>query len=80
MKKRLNKEKNDVRIKKGDKILLFIKNLTNDKLNNFYIKAFRIKNVKSVIALLTLLNTKTFLRFHTFMLKKALSLTFLIIM
>ena len=60
-------------------MLLFIKNLINNKLNNSYIKAFRIENVYNVTAFLTLSNIKTFSRFHTFMLKKALSSTFLII-
>ena len=78
VKKKLNKEKSNISIKKDDKILLFIKKFINDKLNNFYIKAFIIKNVKGVIALLKLLDTKIFSRFHTSMLKKALSSIFLI--
>ena len=70
MKERLNKKKDDVRIEKSDKVLLFTRNLTSDKLNNSYVKAFKIENVKNVTTLLTLLNTKTFSKFHTSMLKK----------
>ena len=78
MKKRLNNEKNNVNIKKNNKILLFIKNLISDKLNNSYTKTFIIKNVKNVIALLILSTTKTFLKFYILMLKKFSSSTFLI--
>ena len=65
MKKRFNKKKNNVNIKKDDKMLLFTRNLTNNKLNNFYVKTFIVKNVRDITILLTLLNTKTFSRFHT---------------
>ena len=78
MKKKLNKEKNNVNIKKKDKVLLFTKNLINNKLNNLYVKAFMIKNIKNVITLFTLFNMKIFLRFYTLMLKKTLLLIFLI--
>ena len=78
MKKRLNKEKNDVNIKKGNKVLLFTKNFINDKLNNSYVKAFMIENVKNVTTLLTLSDIKTFSRFHISMLKKTSSSIFLI--
>ena len=57
-------------IKKEDKVFLFIKNLINNKLNKLYIKAFRIKEVKSVIALLKLLDIKIFLRFYISLFKK----------
>ena len=70
MKKRLNKIKNNVKKKKKDKILLFIKNLTNDKLNNFYIKTFKIKDIRDIITLLTLLNIKIFSRFYISIFKK----------
>ena len=66
-------------IKKENKVLLFIKNLINDKLNNSYIKAFKIENIKNVTTLLTLSSIKTFFKFHTSMLKKTSSSTFLII-
>ena len=72
MKKRLNKEKTNVNIKKKDKVLLLIKNFINDKLNNFYVKAFLIKEIKKVMTLLALLNMKIFLKFYTFLLKKVL--------
>ena len=70
MKKRLNKEKNNVNIKKNNKILLFTKNLINNKLNNLYVKTFMIKNIKNVTVLLTLSDIKTFLKFYTLMLKR----------
>ena len=59
-------------------MLLFIKNLTNNKLNNFYIKTFKIKNVRDIITLLILLNIKIFLRFYISILKKVLQLISLI--
>ena len=65
-------------IKKGDKMLLFIKNLMNDKLNNLYIEAFRVENVRDVTTLLTLSNIKKISRFYMFMLKKTSSSTLLI--
>ena len=63
MKKRLNKEKNDINIEKRNKILLFTKFFINNKLNNSYIKTFLIKNVKKITTLLALLNIKIFSRF-----------------
>ena len=72
MKKKLNKIKNNMKIKKKDKMLLFIKNLINNKLNNFYIEAFKIKNVRNIITLLILLNIKIFLKFYTLIFKKLL--------
>ena len=65
-------------IKKEDRVLLLIKNLINNKINKLYIKIFKIKEVKSVIALLKLLNIKIFLKFHVSLFKKVLLNTELI--
>ena len=65
-------------IKKEDKILLLTKNLINNKLNNFYVKAFLIKKIKEIITLFTLSNMKIFLKFHISLFKKILLFTFLI--
>lgn len=67
---KLNKNKINVYIKKENKILLFTKNLINDKLNILFIEIFKIKKVKDVIILFKLLNTKIFLRFYIFLFKK----------
>ena len=72
MKKKLNKENNNVNIKKKIKVLLFTRNFIKNKLNNLYVKTFIIKNVKNVTTLSTLLNIKIFLRFYTLMIKKTL--------
>ena len=71
VKVRLNKLKKDIDIRERNKILLLIKNFTNDKLKILYIKVFKVKEVKGVTILLKLLNTKTYLRFHVSLLKKA---------
>ena len=65
-------------IEKANKILLSIKNFINDKMNNFYIKAFLIKKIKKMTTLLTLLTIIFFLRFYTSLLKKASQFIFLI--
>lgn len=72
IKKKLNKKKAKVNIKKENKILLSIKNFTNNKIKRFFMKAFPIKEVKEVMILLTLSRIKTFLRFHISLFKKAL--------
>ena len=58
---RLNKDKQNIYIKKEDKILLFTRNLTSDKLNILYVKVFRIKEIKEIIILLELSNIKIYL-------------------
>ena len=70
VKVRLNKLKKDVDIKEDNKVLLLIKNLTNDKLEILYIKVFKVKEVREITILLKLLSTKTYLRFHVSLLKK----------
>ena len=75
MKIKLNKSKRGINIKKDDKVLLLIKNLTNDKLETSYIRVFKVKEVKGVTALLKLLNTKIYLRFYILLLKKVFSNT-----
>ena len=67
---RLDKIKKEVNIKEEDKVLLLIKNLTNNKLEVLYIEVFKIKEVKGVIILLKLLNIKIYLRFYISLLKK----------
>ena len=57
-------------MKKEDKILLFIRNLINDKLDTSYINIFRIKEVKKVTILFKLLNIKIYLYFYISLLKK----------
>ena len=69
---RLNKTKEDVNIKKSDKVQLLTKNLIDDKLEILYIKVFKIKEVRGVIVLLKLLNIKIYLRFYVSLLKKIL--------
>ena len=68
---RLDKSKREINIKKGDKVLLLIKNLINSKLEILYIEVFKVKDVKEVTILLKLLNIKIYLRFHVSLLKKA---------
>ena len=51
-------------------MLLFIKNLINNKLNKLYIEAFKVKEVKGIITLLKLPDIKIFSRFHVSLLKK----------
>ena len=72
MKKKLNKIKNNVKIKKKNKMLLLTKFFINNKLNNFYVETFKIENVRDVTTLLILLNIKTFSKFHISIFKKTL--------
>ena len=51
-------------------MLLFIRNLINDKLNTLYINIFRVKEVREVTILLKLSNIKIYLRFYILLLKK----------
>ena len=71
VKERLDTKKNLVIIKPGNKTLLFIKNLTNDKLNTPYIGAFKMVNVKNTTVELSLPDTKIFPKFHASLIKKA---------
>ena len=50
--------------------MLLTKNLTNDKLDTPYIGAFKILNVKNTTVELSLPDTKIFLKFHAFLIKK----------
>ena len=70
VKVRLNKLKKNIDIKEDNKVLLLIKNLTNDKLKILYIKVFKVKEVRGIIILLKLLSTKIYLRFYVSLLKK----------
>ena len=60
-------------IKLKNKVLLNIRYLINNKFDKSYIKAFKIKSVKEVTALLSLSNIKTFFKFYVFMFQKALA-------
>ena len=62
-------------IKKEDIMLLFIKNLINDKLDALYVDFFKVKEVKRITILLKLLDIKIYLRFYISLLKKVLSNT-----
>ena len=62
--------KREIDIKKKDKVLLLIKNLTNNKLDKLYIKVFRTKDNKSSIAYLKLLNIRFYLRFYKSLLER----------
>ena len=57
-------------IKEGNKVLLLIKNLTNNKLEILYIRVFKVKEIREIIILLKLLSIKTYLRFYVSLLKK----------
>ena len=70
--KPLNKNKREIYIKEEDKILLFTKNLTSDKLNILYMKAFRVREVKKITIILKLSNIKIYFKFYVFLLKKVL--------
>ena len=59
-------------MKNSNKVILLIKNLVNDKFEILYIKVFKIKEVKGVITLLELFNTKIYLRFYVSLLKKSI--------
>ena len=76
---RLDKLKKEINIKKIDKVWLLIKNLINNKLEILYIRVFKVKEVKEVIALLKLLNIKIYLTFYISLLKKVPSNTKIII-
>ena len=67
---RLDKLKKNINIKEGNKVLLLIKNLIDDKLEILYIKVFKVKEVKGITILLKLLSIKIYLRFHVSLLKK----------
>ena len=71
VKERLDAKRNPVTIKPGDKTLLSTKNLTDDKLDTPYIKAFKIVNVKNTTIELSLPDTRIFPKFHAFLIKKA---------
>ena len=71
VKEKLDAKKNPITIKPGDKTLLSTKNLTNDKLNTPYIKAFKIVNVKNTTVELALPDTRIFPKFHASFIKKA---------
>ena len=51
-------------IKPKNKILFSTKTLTYDKFDTFYIKTFKIMNVKNTIMELCLPNIKIFSKFH----------------
>ena len=70
VKEKLNAKKNPVTIKPGNKALLSTKNLTNDKLDTPYIRAFKIVNVKNTTIELSLPDTRIFPKFHAFLIKK----------
>ena len=53
-------------------MLLFKRNLINNKLNILYIRAFKIKEIREVTILLKLSNIKIYSRFYIFLLKKVL--------
>ena len=61
-----------VTIKPGDKAFLFTKNLTNDKLDTPYIKAFKIIKVKNTTVELFLPDTRTFPKYYVSLIKKTL--------
>ena len=71
VKEKLDAKKSPVIIKPGDKALLSTKNLTNDKLDTPYIKAFKMVNVKNTTVELSLPDTRIFPEFHAFLIKKA---------
>ena len=71
IKKRLNAKKNPIIIKPGDKTFLSTKNLTDDKLDTPYIRAFKIVNVKNTTVELFLPDTRIFPKFHVSLIKKA---------
>lgn len=58
-------------IKKGDKVLLSIKNLIERKLDKLYIGAFKVQDVKGTTAHLRLLSTGIFPKFYISLFKKA---------
>ena len=71
VKEKLDAKKNPVTIKPGDKTFLSTKNLTDDKLDTPYIKAFRIVGVKNTTVELSLPDTRIFPKFHASLIKKA---------
>ena len=71
VKEKLNAKKNPITIKPGDKAFLSTKNLTNDKLDTPYIRAFKIVNVKNTTVELSLPDTRIFPKFYAFLIKKA---------
>ena len=71
VKEKLDAKRNPVTIKPGDKVLLSTKNLTNDKLDTPYIRAFKIVNVKNTTVELSLPDTRIFPKFHASLIKKA---------
>ena len=71
IKEKLDAKKNPITIKPGNKALLSTRNLTNDKLDTPYIKAFTIVNVKNTTVELSLPDTRIFPKFHASLIKKA---------
>ena len=78
MKQRVNIKRRDHDIREENKVRLSTKNLTDKKLNKSFIEAFKIKNIKEVIATLQFFETDIFSKFHVELLKKTLSATSLI--
>ena len=66
VKERLDAKKNPVIIRPGDKAFLSTKNLTNDKFDTPYIRAFRMVNVKNTTVELSLPDTRIFPKFYAF--------------
>ena len=71
MKERVDKKRRDYIIQKGDKVLLSIKNLIDKKLDKLFIEAFKVRDLKGVIASLELPGTGIFPKFYIRLLKRA---------
>ena len=64
-----------MKVKEGNKVLLFIRNLIIDKLNTSYVGVFRVKEVREITILLKLSDIKIYLQFYILLLKKISSNT-----
>ena len=79
VKQRIDRKRMEVTVKEEDRALLSTRNLTNNKLKTSYIEVFKVRKVTSITVELALSKTKTYLRFHASLIKKALLETTLII-
>ena len=58
-------------IKEGDKVLVYIDNMTDDKLDTLYAGLYRVIKIKGITIHLTLLSIKIYSKFHASLIKKA---------
>ena len=68
---RLLLRRKPITIKEGDKVLVYIGNITDNKLDTLYAGLYQVIKVKGTTVYLALPSTKTYLKFYTSLVKKA---------